>query len=64
VSRDFSAFGVILGQKPDEIRIKVPRARVPDVCRALLDLAPVADLTVTEPPIEEVIRQFFGGKDA
>ncbi len=63
VDGDFSALGTILEQTPSEIRIEAPRAKVPDVCRALLDRAPVADLTVTEPPIEEIIRQFFGGKD-
>jgi len=64
VDGDFSALGTILEQSPCEIRIEAPRAKVPDVCRALLDRAPVADLTVSEPPIEEIIRQFFGGKDA
>ena len=64
VTGDFSALGTILERTPYEIRIEVPRAKVPDVCRALLDRAPVADLTVTEPPIEEIIRQFFGGKDS
>jgi len=63
VTADFSDLGNILEQKPDLLRVEVPRARVPDVCRALLDRAPVADLTVTEPPIEEVIRRVFGEKE-
>lgn len=63
VSADFSDLGNILEQKPDLLRVEVSRARVPDVCRALLDRAPVADLTVTEPPIEEVIRRVFGDKE-
>lgn len=63
VTADFSDLGNILEQKPDLLRVEVPRARVPDVCRALLDRAPVADLTVTEPPIEEVIRRVFGDKE-
>lgn len=63
VTCDFSDLGGVLEQKPDEVRIEAPRARVADVCRTLLDKAPVADLTVTEPPIEEIIRQFFGGKE-
>jgi ABC-type uncharacterized transport system ATPase subunit len=28
----------------------------------LLDRAPVADLTVADPPIEEIIRDVFGKK--
>lgn len=57
---DFAPLGTILEQKPAEVRIEVPRNKVAEVCRRLLDQATVADLTVTEPPIEEVIRQVFG----
>jgi ABC-2 type transport system ATP-binding protein len=64
VACDFSALGRILDQAPDSVRIETLRTRVADVCRSLLDRAPVADLTVTEPPIEEIIRQFFGGKNS
>ncbi len=63
VTADFTDLGNILEQRPDLLRIEVPRVRVADVCRALLDRAPVADLTVTEPPIEEVIRRVFGDKE-
>jgi hypothetical protein len=38
------------------------RASVAEVCRLLLDRAPVADLTVAELPIEDVIRNLFGKK--
>lgn len=60
VTCDFSALGSVLEQKPDSVRIEVPRDRVADVCRALLDKAPVADFTIVEPPIEDIIRQVFG----
>jgi ABC-2 type transport system ATP-binding protein len=60
---DFSALGRVLEQTPDLVRIEAPRSKVADVCRSLLDRVTVADLTVTEPPIEEIIRQFFGGKE-
>ncbi len=62
VIADFGALGNVLEQTPHSIRIEAPRAGVANVCRALLDRAPVADLTITEPPIEDAIRQFFGGK--
>ncbi|CAN5527566.1 ATP-binding cassette domain-containing protein [soil metagenome] len=62
-SGDFSAMGKVLEQKPDEIRIEVARNKVAEICRAVLDTAPVADISITEPPIEEVIRQVFGDKD-
>jgi ABC-2 type transport system ATP-binding protein len=60
VTCDFSELGTVLEQKPDSVRIEVPRDRVADVCRALLDKAPVADFTIVEPPIEDIIRQVFG----
>ncbi len=60
---DASGSDVVLEQTPDLVRIETPRTKVADVCRSLLDRVPVADLTVTEPPIEEIIRQFFGGKE-
>ena len=44
------------------VKIEVPRARVAEVCRFVLDRAPVADLTVAELPIEDVIRTVFGKK--
>jgi ABC-type uncharacterized transport system ATPase subunit len=51
-----------LERTPHSIKIEVPRGSVADVCRILLDRAPVADLTVAELPIEDVIRNFFGKK--
>lgn len=63
VTCDFSDLGNILEQKSDLVRLEVARGRVADVCRALLDRAPVADFTVTEPPIEDVIRRVFGNKE-
>lgn len=62
-SGDFSALGRVLEQTPELLRVEAPRARVAEVCRSLLDCVPVADLTVTEPPIEDIIRQFFGNKE-
>lgn len=59
---DFSGLGTILEQKADSVRIETPRAKVAEVCRALFDRATLADLTVTEQPIEETIRQVFGGE--
>ena len=61
-SADFDSLGSILEKTPDCVRIGVPRANVAEVCRILLDRAPVADLTVAELPIEDVIRDVFGKK--
>jgi len=63
-AEDFSDLGNVLEQKPDTLRIEAPRAKVAEVCRALFDRTALADLTVTEPPIEEIIRQVFGKEAA
>jgi ABC-2 type transport system ATP-binding protein len=61
---DFSCLGAVLEKTPDSVKIEVPRARVAEVCRFVLDRAPVADLTVAELPIEDVIRTLFGKKES
>ncbi|MDQ2867529.1 MAG: ATP-binding cassette domain-containing protein [Verrucomicrobiota bacterium] len=58
--RDFAEFGEIVAQTPVSVQIKVPRARVTEVARHLLEACHVSDINVQEMPIEEVIRQLFG----
>lgn len=58
--RDFSAFGEVLEQTPLSVQLKVPRAKVTETCRQLLDNCKVTDINVQELPVEEVIRQLFG----
>jgi ABC-2 type transport system ATP-binding protein len=60
--RDFSAFGEIVEQTPLSVQIKVPRAKVTETCRQLLDACQVSDINVQELPVEEVIRQLFGSR--
>jgi ABC-2 type transport system ATP-binding protein len=55
----FAEHGEVLEQTPQTVRLKVPRARVSDTCRALLTSCKVTDISVQEPPVEEVIRQLF-----
>jgi len=38
----------------------VPRAKVTETCRQLLEACYVSDINVQEVPVEEVIRQLFG----
>lgn len=59
-ARDFSAYGEILAQTPVSVQLKVPRAKVTDTCRRLLETCKISDINVQEIPIEEVIRQLFG----
>src|SRR6202023_2754975 len=62
VTRDFSRFGEIIEQTPVSVQLKVPRAKVTDTCRQLLEACHVSDINVQEVPVEEVIRQLFGDR--
>ena len=59
---DLSAFGKVLEQSLDRIRLKVPRAEVIPVCKALLERLPVADIAIQDISTEEVIRNIFSGR--
>jgi ABC-2 type transport system ATP-binding protein len=60
VTRDFTSFGEVIEQSPMSIQLKVPRAKVTETCRQLLEACNVSDINVQEVPVEEVIRQLFG----
>ena len=55
----FARFGEVLEQTPQTVRLKVARAQVTETCRAVLTNCKVTDISVQEPPVEEVIRQLF-----
>jgi ABC-2 type transport system ATP-binding protein len=59
VRGQFESLGEVLELSPLSVRLRVVRARVADVCREALATWPVSDLAVTEPSVEEVIRQLF-----
>jgi ABC-2 type transport system ATP-binding protein len=60
VARDFASFGEVIEQTPVSVQLKVPRAKVTETCRELLEACDVSDINVQEMPVEEVIRQLFG----
>lgn len=60
VTRDFSPFGEVVEQSHVSVQLKVPRAKVTETCRELLEACDVSDINVQELPVEEVIRQLFG----
>jgi ABC-2 type transport system ATP-binding protein len=62
--RDFSTLGEVLQQTPVSVQIKVPRAKVTETCREVLEECAVMDINVQELPVEEVIRQLFGQRHA
>jgi ABC-2 type transport system ATP-binding protein len=45
------------------VKISVKRKEASKVAAKVLDKLPVADLNIEEPPIEEIIRELFTGKD-
>jgi len=55
----FEEFGEVLESSPLSVRLRIVRARVAEVCREALVTWPVSDLAVTEPSVEDVIRQLF-----
>jgi len=61
---DFRQFGEILEQTPETVQLKVPRAKVAGTCREILGSCPIRDISVQEPPIEDIIREVFGQAEA
>jgi ABC-2 type transport system ATP-binding protein len=57
--RDFLLLGEVVAQTPVSVQLKVPRAKVTETCRKLLEKCDVLDINVQELPVEEVIRQLF-----
>src|SRR5256714_11493641 len=57
---DFSRFGEVIEQTPMSVQLKVPRAKVTETTREVLQACDVSDINVQEVPVEEVIRQLFG----
>ncbi|MCE9608759.1 MAG: ATP-binding cassette domain-containing protein [Chthoniobacter sp.] len=60
---ELGAFGEVVERTPSSVRLRVLRARVTEVCREVLGTCKVTDISVQEPPVEEVIRQLFHEQD-
>src|SRR4051812_24280502 len=63
-TRGFGPFGEIVEQTPVSVQLKVPRAKVTETSRHLLELCSIKDINVQELPVEEVIRQLFGERSS
>jgi ABC-2 type transport system ATP-binding protein len=59
---DFADAGEVVERDARNVKLRVPRARVTDVARDILASCRVHDISVTDPPVEEVIRQVFASK--
>jgi ABC-2 type transport system ATP-binding protein len=57
--RAFAPFGEVVALEEGRVTLRVPKAQTALVTSRLLASFPVADLTVADPPIDEVIEQVF-----
>lgn len=56
---DLSRFGEVIEQDGLRYTLRIPKARAPAVTARILAEVPVADVTVEEPPIDDVIERVF-----
>jgi ABC-2 type transport system ATP-binding protein len=56
---DLSRYGEVLEREGSRVTLRVPKAESAQVAARLLTDLPVADLTIEEPPIEDVIDRVF-----
>ncbi|MGZ8697963.1 MAG: ABC transporter ATP-binding protein, partial [Gaiellaceae bacterium] len=56
---DLSAYGEVVGSDEGRVKLRVPRAETARVTARLLAEQAVTDLTVEDPPIEDVIEMVF-----
>ncbi|MBK36574.1 MAG: ABC transporter [Gemmatimonadetes bacterium] len=63
-SADLSEYGDVVEQEGARYKISVDKAVTPEVTGRLLADLPVIDLTVEDPPIENVIEQVFSSENA
>ncbi len=61
---DLRAYGEIIAQADGYVTLRVPKAQTAQVTARLLAELPVVDLTVEDPPIEDVIEQVFAQETA
>jgi len=55
------AFGRFVGVEDGAYILEIPRSKTASVTSAVLQALPVTDISMEEPPIEEVIRELFSG---
>lgn len=56
---DMSQYGTVISAEPTRVALRVSKQEAPHVTARLLADLPVTDLTVEDPPIEEVIESVF-----
>lgn len=59
---DFANAGEIVERDGQSVKLRVPRSRVTEIARDILASCRVHDISVTDPPVEDIIRQVFQEK--
>jgi ABC-2 type transport system ATP-binding protein len=59
---DLARYGEVIGEIEGRVTLLVPRADAPRVAAQLLQDLDVADLTIEDPPVEDVIERVFAGE--
>jgi ABC-2 type transport system ATP-binding protein len=53
--------GNCVARSDSQATLSVPAAQVTDAVRAALEQLPISDISVEDPPLEEIMREFLGG---
>ncbi len=61
---NWSQYGDVLNQDAGRVSLRIPRERTPEVTARILAEQKVDDLTVEDPPIEDVIEKVFSQRNA
>jgi ABC-2 type transport system ATP-binding protein len=56
---DLSRFGEVVESRPPKVKLRVDRPRVAEVLAAVLNEHVVSDVSVEDPPLEDVIAEMF-----
>ena len=59
VPNDLEKYGTVIDIEPPKARLQVERTEIPNVLSALLDGGSIEDVSVEDPPLEEVIADMF-----
>jgi ABC-2 type transport system ATP-binding protein len=57
--QELESYGELVSLEGSSANLKIPREKAPQIAAALLAALPLTDLSVEDPPIEEVLAEVF-----
>ncbi len=60
---DLARYGEVIDQQAPKVKLRIPRRKVPDVLAAILAEHAIEDVSVEDPPLEDVIAEMFARSD-